>query len=184
MAPPTNLPTLRAGYWISPNNHFFTVETHIDSICDSPDAFGTTENALREVFTRFGEPWRSEQRARGAIILTLLQYGWIRVRNYVDAGADRWSVNMPAINGENLARLGAFLRLLYTNHASYAPVLLCSMKGKEITTVQEIVDCEPTPGYGMASEGLPKLIYVSSPGRMPTAGIPEISLNVCYPEEC
>lgn len=182
MTPSGNLPTLGAGYWISPNNHFFTVETHIDSICDSPDAFGTTERALREVFTRFGEPWRSEQRARRAIILALLQYGWIRARNYVDAGADHWAVSMPEINEENLARVCAFMQLLYPDHTSYAPVLLWSMRSNERTTVQEIVDCASTPGYLIDPEALPELTYVLSPDDMPAEGIPEISLDACYPE--
>lgn len=183
MPQPVIRPKLGAGYWISPNNHFFSVQTHIGSICSTPAAFGTTETALREVFERFGEPWNSEQQARHAIILTLLQYGWICVRNYVESGADRWTINMPAITSENLARVCAFMQLMYPDDVSYAPVWLRSMRGNDSTTVQEILDCRPTLGYLIDPKSLPELIYVTSPGLMPGAGIPEISLDACYPEE-
>ncbi len=182
MPPCVSLPRLRVGYWISPNNHFFTVKKHIDTICDSPDVFGTREKALREVFERFGEPWRSEQKAREAIILTLIQYGWIRTRNYVEAGADYWAVNMPAIDMENLARVCAFLRQLYPEEVSYAPVYLRSIRGNASTTVQEVLDCLPTPGHLIDPEALPVLTCVVSPDHMPAVGIPEISFDACYPE--
>lgn len=178
-----NLPRLGAGYWISPNNHLFTVRTHIDSICNNPEAFGTTETALRQVFERFGEPWNSEQEAREAIILTLLQYGWIRIRNYVNAGADRWSVSMPAIDTENLARVCAFMRRVYPDDNSYAPVKLWSRGGTISSTVREISDGSPAPDYRISPETLPDLTFIMSPGRMPAEGIPEINLDACYPEE-
>lgn len=182
MPPCVSLPRLQAGYWISPNNHFFTVKKHIDTICDSPDAFGTREKVLREVFERFGEPWRSEQKAREAIMLTLIQCGWIRTRNYVESGADYWVVNMPAIDMENLARVCAFMRLLYPEEVSYAPVYLRNMKDTESTTVLKIRECTPVQGYLIDPKALPVLTCVVSPDHMPAAGIPEISFDACYPE--
>lgn len=169
-----DLPRLGAAYWISPNNHFFTVRTHIRSVCASAACFGTTEAALRKVFDRFHEPWGSEMGARESIIIRLVESGWIRVRNYQESGADRWSVSMPAIDGDALARVCAFLRLLYPEGDSDTPVSLWSVGGTGESTVGVLLQCRPVAGRTVNPDTLPELTYVTSPEQMPGSGIPEI----------
>jgi len=176
MEQPVNLPRLGAGYWISPTNYFFTVTTHIRSVCNNAASFGTTEAALRKVFDRYQEPWCSEMRAREFIILELVASGWIRVRNRIESGADRWSVNMSAIDTDNLRRLCALLRRLYPDGVSYAPVSISSAGGTGESTVDALLHGGPVAGRTFDPDALPRLTYIESPEQMPGTGIPEIRL--------
>lgn len=171
-----DLPRQGAGYWIRPDNHFFTVITHVRSVCENPASFGTTETALRKVFDRYREPWCSEMGAREAIIIALVVSGWIRVRNYEETGTERWSLSMPAIDAGNLARVCAFFNRLYPDVVSYAPVSLWSVAGTGESTVDALLQCKSVAGRTINPDTLPELIYVTSPEHIPGQGIPEISL--------
>jgi hypothetical protein len=71
----------KEAFFISPDCHFlFVPEKHIDLICDRPELFGLSAEALRHVFAKHGEAWSSECHARNEIIAGLLSRGWIRVR--------------------------------------------------------------------------------------------------------
>ena len=176
MEQPVNLPWLGAGYWISPTNYFFPVTTHIRSICNNAASFGTSEAALRKVFDRYHEPWCSEMGARQSIILELVASGWIRVRSRIVSGQDRWSVNMSAIDADNLARFCALLRRLYPDNVSYAPVSISSAGGTGESTVDALLHGGPVVGCTVNPAALPELTYVDSPEQMPGMGIPEIRL--------
>ena len=171
------LPRFQAGYWISPNNHFFTVEQHIFSVCDFPKRFGTSESATRMVFEAYGEVYRSEQRAREEIIKELVRVGWIRLRNYVRAHNDYWSVNLPSLQPVHLARLCVFMQQVYADSKSYAPVNISAVDGRLETTVDQLKNNLLTATVTINPETLPHLVYVSSPATMPQKGIPTISFS-------
>lgn len=168
------LPISTAGYWISPNNHFFTVEQHIFSVCDFPECFGTDASALRAVFKRFGEPYRTELKAREAIIKMLVRNGWIRLRHYIRRPSDQWTVNMPSHTPESLARVCAFMKRVYAEDVSYTPVALDSPEGRTEQTVAQLV--ANTPAKGLVLDVLPRLIYLESPAKIPLDGIPPLNL--------
>lgn len=171
------LPRFQAGYWISPNNYFFTVEQHIFSVCDAPAAFGTTEQALQEVFEAFGEIYRREERAREVIIRELVRAGWIRLRNYVRAHNDYWSVNLPSLSPADIARLCVFMQQVYRDEESHAPVRLNSTEGSMETAVNLLKLNTPTETLSIPLDALPRLVYVSSPATLPRKGIPMIDLT-------
>lgn len=114
--------------------------------------------------------------AREAIIITLVESGWIRARNYEEAGMERWSLSMPAVDAGNLARVCAFFQRLYPDAVSYAPVSLWSIGGTGESTVDALLQCKPVAGRTINPDTLPDLIYVTSPEQMPGFGIPEIRL--------
>lgn len=176
------LPRMKAGYWISPNNHFFVVKTHIYSVCDAPEAFGTTERALREAFDRFREPWRSERKAREAIIKVLVEAGWIRLRNYVEKPCDRWSINLPNLGVEPVGRVCAFMHRVYPDGVVDRPAKLDSTERTCDSTTARIMNHAPLPDLRLAPEALPRLVFVETPAVIPTQGIPKISLDACVPD--
>ncbi len=171
------LPRFRAGYWISPNNHFFTVERHIFSVCDVPAFFGTTEEALRGVFEAFEEVYRGEEHAREVIIRELVRAGWIRLRNYVQRHEDYWSANLPSVETTDLARVCVFMQQVYGETASYAPVYLDAPE-EQLETRVELLRQKTLRGLEVISpDALPRLVYLLSPATLPREGIPMIDLT-------
>lgn len=136
-------PTHRAGYWISPTGRFFLVEnSHIETICNHPEKFGTDEAALRAVFAQYKEPYRSERNARAFIIKRLVLNGWIRLRNYHEG----WSLNMSGFTPENLCRVTNFFQQLYKDKFDLNDVCLDAPEGKRRTGVPEILRHAILPG--------------------------------------
>lgn len=85
-----------AAYWISPKGEIISVSgtagsNHITVVTTKPELFGVTEEYLKGVYEKYDEPYRSEGRARGEIILDLVRKGWIRIRRYRKT---HWSVNV------------------------------------------------------------------------------------------
>lgn len=85
-----------AAYWISPKGEIIPVSgtagsNHITVVTTKPELFGVTEEYLKGVYEKYDEPYRSEGRARGEIILDLVRKGWIRIRRYRN---QHWSVNV------------------------------------------------------------------------------------------
>ncbi len=176
------LPRIGAGYWISPNNHFLSVAKHICSVCEAPTVFGTTELALREVYERFHEEYCSELGARKAIIKVLIKVGWIRMRNYVHKQGDYWSVNVPELTPEPVARVCAVMRRLYGRGYSGTPVILDSAENIYKSTVDRLIRCAtPLNDFRLDPKTLPELIYVAAPQAIPRDGIPLISMDTCMP---
>lgn len=76
-----------AAYWISPQNEIIPLNgqagaNHIAVVFNNPEMFGLTEDYLKEVYEKHGEPLRSEGKAREEIILDLVKKGWVRIRRY------------------------------------------------------------------------------------------------------
>lgn len=85
------------GYWISPQGEVIELPqggTHIVDIVKNPEKYGQTEERLRKVYDKFGEPERygKEGKSRDEIMLRLMRRGWIRVRKARAGGAFLWTV--------------------------------------------------------------------------------------------
>lgn len=95
--------------WVSPENEVYWVpESHVAWACDHPERCGMTEDALRAVYARFGEPWREDgTAAREEIVRDLVGRGWIRLRRYRNGWS--YSTNRSV---EAEARLRSFLALV------------------------------------------------------------------------
>jgi hypothetical protein len=84
-------------YWISPYGKIKPVDTrHINEIYDNPEAFGFTIEEINKIYKKYKEKPRIEGKARDEIILSLLDRGWIRIRNYVRANS--WSINVNKLD--------------------------------------------------------------------------------------
>ena len=87
-------------YWISPDGEILSsVYTHIKSICENPQAFGLTEEYLRQVFADNSEPFASEGNARVVIMRDLLLGGWIRIR--YEPRRDVYAVELDKLSNTN-----------------------------------------------------------------------------------
>jgi hypothetical protein len=72
-------------YWISPKGEvipLFGRETHIKQIVKKPSAFRLTEEEVDKIFDQFQEEKGTEGKAREKIMISLINRGWIRIRNY------------------------------------------------------------------------------------------------------
>ena len=75
------------GYWISPSGEVIRVlDIHISTITRHPDKFGFTSDELSKFYEDAGEPVGSEGKAREKIMLSAMQSGWIRVREWPGRG--------------------------------------------------------------------------------------------------
>jgi hypothetical protein len=79
-------------YWISPSGKIIDVATnHIDVVIKNPQAFGLTDEKIKETYEKYGEEMGREGQAREELILWLVKKGWIRVRRYRNDG---YSINV------------------------------------------------------------------------------------------
>lgn len=88
-------------YWISPSGKILpltNMSNHISEIIKNPKAFGYTSEQLKDIFTKEGEKFGVEGKAREKIILDLFKKGWIRIRRYFRP--DRWTVNVPNLKNK------------------------------------------------------------------------------------
>jgi glutamyl-tRNA reductase len=91
---------VKAAYWISPKGEIIQVTgtsgtTHIDTVINNPDVFGVTIDEMKEVYEKYGEPFRTEGKAREEIIRNIVKKGWIRVRKYKNS---HWSFNVHRLS--------------------------------------------------------------------------------------
>ena len=56
-----------------------------------PKKFGYTDQKIKDIYDKYGEPLGQEGKAREEIILDLINHGWIRVRRYNNKG---YSINI------------------------------------------------------------------------------------------
>lgn len=73
-------------------------QSHIRVIMNHPDKFGVTDAYIKDTYARFGEKLGIEGKARAEIIQEATRAGWIRVRHYVDRGADYWSIQVDSLS--------------------------------------------------------------------------------------
>lgn len=83
-------------------------DTHIKTIFDNPELFGTTTEEIKQKYEKYGEPVNFEGKAREEIIKDVAQRGWIRVRHYTGRN-DYWSIQTDDTNIRAKA-LKAFVR--------------------------------------------------------------------------
>lgn len=80
------------GYWINPEGQILRLSSpsHISQIIGYPEKFGITKQDIGDTFSKHGERYGVEGRAREELILRILKKGFIRVRSYVNY----WSVTL------------------------------------------------------------------------------------------
>ena len=70
-------------YWISPEGEILPVGTsHVREVIGNPGRFGITREQIEEAYKKYREPLGLEGRAREEIIRTIINKGWIRIRDY------------------------------------------------------------------------------------------------------
>lgn len=109
-----------AGFWINPRGRAFPVEqTHINTVFNHPSTFGFSDEELKTVYDRHGEPYRSEAEARTEIIITLIEKSWIRLRHYPRRG---WTANVHELNDQSRRRITQFFRKIKDDIAGHGSV--------------------------------------------------------------
>lgn len=90
-------------YWISPGGKILPVDQrHITEIVTNADKFGLSREEIENVFKKFDEPVGSEANAREAIILELMNKGWIRIR-YIPR-QDMWTVQLAPSSFKDVSK--------------------------------------------------------------------------------
>lgn len=104
---------LMRGYFISPSGVVEKVDNrHITAVLEEPERFGKTREELEEVFNRHEESWGSEGKAREEILLSLVNSGWIRIRQNYRNRSTPWTVNAKRMNETTLSRIYDFFERL------------------------------------------------------------------------
>lgn len=92
----------KGAFWLSPQGEFIKTEgKHINEIVRNPARFGFTEEQLREIFQRHGEPYGHEGMAREEIIEALISRGWVRFRLYPNR---YWSITVSTLRPRGVRR--------------------------------------------------------------------------------
>ena len=159
------LPTLEAGYWISPRGKFFLVEmTHIETIINHSLKFGTNEESLMTVFDAHDEPYGIEGSARIQIILCLARKGWIRCRNYGNRG---WTLNVSHLTARSKAYITNFFLQLYSRRMGYDDVRIDHVDGMLRTKVPDILAFGLFGGKPSKAVREYTLTFLESPSLIP-----------------
>jgi len=94
-------------FWISPSGKLIPVKrTHIQTIIDFPEAFGSTGDSIKKKYAEHGEPLNFEGKARQKIMEALINEGWIRIR--YQRGIDTYSIELDRLNKKNKDYLWAW----------------------------------------------------------------------------
>lgn len=142
---------VKAAYWISPKGEIIKVAgisgtTHIDTVINNPDEFGVTIDEIKDVYEKYGEPFRSEGKAREEIIKNVVKKGWIRVRKYKNS---HWSFNVYRLSkktkdyifdwADKITSKGLFNQ---KENEIYLDVRILSVSddSMETTTIKEILE--------------------------------------------
>ena len=130
----------KEAYWISPEGKMFTVHTsHIDMVFDKPELFGLNLQLIHSVYDIYNEKYRSEGKAREAILIMIFRQGWIRVRRYLKTY--RWTINVNTIDEktcDNLKKTAA--ALLNKGHSQHDEVMLDTDEGGKLYCLAEIAE--------------------------------------------
>lgn len=156
------------GYWIAPTGHVLRLATrHIAAVCQRPEAFGMSMEDLRALFAAHGEGWATERNARDQVIRYLVgQAGWIRVRDY-HRRHGYWSFNLPALEPEQQATVGAFFRILGAGVAPDDRVRLDAPgQEQEWTTVRALSGTKRLPSSCLTLTSDIYDLPLSSPSRL------------------
>ena len=157
------------GYWIAPTGHVLRLNTrHIVAVCERPEAFGISKPELEDLFAAKNEAWATEQCAREIVIKALVtQAAWIRVRHYHQRHG-YWSINMPSLDSEQRAKVGAFFRLLGDSTDPDDQIRLDAPEDREWTLVRSSVqECV------LALEPLAYVVDINDlPISLPTIRLP------------
>ena len=93
-------------YWIHPDGLFMPVHTkHILKVIQSPEDFGLTLKEIQKIYNDKDEEIGIEAEARKEIIISLIQKGFIRIRNY-RLRYSSWTVNIYSLFDEVKETLG------------------------------------------------------------------------------
>lgn len=169
------LPSNRAGYWISPGRKFFLVEgTHIDTVCNHPTKFGTTEEHLKAVFEQYNERYASEGDARKHIIHCLVWKGWIRIRNYANQG---WTFNISRMTFKMKMRITDFLTQVYGARTVYDDACIDFVQGQYKTDVMKILRYDLFGGTIPKTYSRQRLRFIPNASLIPDNEVVEVKLE-------
>ena len=73
---------LSTGFWYKDAVLYPISRTHIRGVLDFPELFSRDKSFLLDTYRKYSEKIGFEGRARGEIITTLVDEGWIRIRLY------------------------------------------------------------------------------------------------------
>ncbi len=177
-----HFPIHHAGYWVSPAGAFFLVERHIYSVCDFPQFFGLCDEDIRTIYRHMDEAYRTEEKARQAIIAALVRHGWIRARNYVARGADMWTINLPSLEPSHIARACEFMRCIYGDRDSYAPVTLDSPNTTVTSSVHLMLSGVPIESMHNIPPDKVALSYIEDLSDEPSANTPQLDIGALMAE--
>jgi len=151
-----------SAYWISPIGKILKVGiTHVDVICDCPEAFGFALDEVKAVYKKFGEPLRSEAHARDFLIEKALKDGWTRIR--FNPMEDVYHIELNELTNKYKDYLWAWAEALTNVNQKrvYAGVLLYEYNSDNFSegTIRDIKDFKLFSSCGM---GFHLLIPVKS----------------------
>jgi hypothetical protein len=85
------------GYWVKNDKVYdVTNSSHIKFIIEHPEWFELTLEELHQIYNKYGEKFRAENKAREFIIRSVAKLGWVRVRHYTKP-IDYWSIQCDSI---------------------------------------------------------------------------------------
>ena len=91
---PGTAPGGTVAFWVSENEIIENDAAHVRVVMGNPDKFGITGERIRHLYQVHAELPGTEGKARAQIVAEVCRNGWIRVRHYVGAREDYWSIQV------------------------------------------------------------------------------------------
>jgi hypothetical protein len=139
----------RTGAFISPEGVLYLVDLHINAILRDPGLFGFTSDYVEAIFRKHEERLWTEGEARAELIEEAVQRGWIRIRDYGNAGI---TVNVQTVDTrarQLLAQWAQAVTLLPdTAVDGYAAVRIRTASSSLVLTFQEVAGLTPDSDEG------------------------------------
>ena len=102
---PIQMLTRQEGFWISPDGEVEEITEHLSTVRQDPERFGLSLGELESLlFDNIGLPF--EPSARVAVILRVVDNGWIRVRGY---GNQYIAFTVDELSEDTISKITDFL---------------------------------------------------------------------------
>lgn len=139
-------------YWLHNSGKLIDVPmTHINTMREKPQVFGTTKKAIDSLYDKYGEKYNVEGKARREVMLKAIKKGWIRLREHTRSGT--WYGNVSKIDNKNMKALQDWMRDMIDAGYAYntIPIIISDVldgvgKMKKITMENKVMELKTTFG--------------------------------------
>jgi len=162
----SNIPIINdsPAYWINSYGKILSVyKTHIDAVCDCPEAFGLSIEYIASLYKKYKEPLRFEGKARHIIIEELIKNdSWIRIR--YNPMEDVYHIELDRLCNWNKNVLWAWaVSLIKANKKqTFSGVLICELSSDYNTTTGTIMDISKDKLFTHSDNNLDILTPINS----------------------